>query len=477
MDEIAASLVRGLVIGDVMLDRYFFGTVSRFAPEAPAPVLSVKREAARAGGAANVATNLAALGSDVTLMGVTGVDAAAEALSELLSTARVRAELLRLADWSTTTKARLMAGDQLLARYDIESDCVPSICADALTASAVASVNNADAVVLVDYDKGVLSAALCQKVIRAARERSVPVVVASKRRDLTRFSGATTLVLNREEAVNATGLPVDTVAQALAAGRRLCESLDLDSAIVTRASEGIVFFSREAEGYVPAVLVEARDTTGAGDTVAATLALGHAAKRPLRDQCELACRAAAVQVACVGTTAVGWFAINDLERPSSSGKLVAPVAIQSWAASRRARGQTIVFTNGCFDLLHRGHVAYLEEARASGDALIVGVNSDASVRRLKGDSRPFNTLEDRQAVLAALSCVDAVTSFDADTPSALIEQIAPDVLVKGGDYLTSAIVGADFVRANGGAVAALALLAGYSTTSLVAKIKAGGGDK
>lgn len=468
------SAARVLVCGDVMLDRYWSGNARRISPEAPVPVLGVDDEDLRPGGAGNVAVGVAALGTRCTLLGLTGDDAEADALAELLDAEGVDARLRRVPAWRTTTKLRVTSRAQQLLRLDFEAPlpvAEASAAQRALSEAALEALSVADVLVLSDYGKGALRDP--SGVVAAARGAGVPVVVDPKDPDFERWRGATLLKPNLAEFVAATGgiAPADQE-ELHAGGRALRERLAVDALLVTRGAEGMTLLTAEATLDLPARSRDVFDVTGAGDTVAAVLAASLAAGVTIADAVRLANAAAGIAVGRAGTAAVSAQALRKaVEAPAAS--VLSRDALLEAVAAARAAGERIVFTNGCFDLLHAGHVAYLEEARTLGDRLVVAINDDASVRRLKGADRPFNDAADRARVLAALRAVDWVTVFDEGTPEALLEAVVPDVLVKGGDYAPEDVVGADLVRARGGHVAVLGLQPGRSTTGIAERVRRG----
>lgn len=462
------SSSRVLVAGDVMLDRYWLGPTSRISPEAPVPVVNIEGREDRAGGAANVAMNLTALGVSAALCGIVGDDSEGEVLTRLVQNAGIDCLLTHGAP-RTITKLRVLSRNQQLIRLDQEDDA-SSVNGVSLQAPFEQGLKHASVVVLSDYAKGALSSP--QPLIQTASSAGVPVLVDPKGTDFSRYRGATLLTPNLGEFEAVVGrcandAEIESRAQAL---RR---EYDLSAMLVTRSSQGMSLIDRDGARHFPATAREVYDVTGAGDTVIATLAASLAAGATLARSAELANLAASIVVGKLGVATVSRSELRQaLHRRGTGGRSVlSPEQLLDAVSEAKARGERIVFTNGCFDLLHAGHVAYLEEAKALGDRLIVAVNDDASVARLKGPQRPVNTLADRQAVLGGLAAVDWVTSFGDDTPKALIEALTPNVLVKGGDYEVESIVGADWVRGHGGSVQVLTFKEGRSTTELIAAIK------
>ena len=478
-DSAAAALAaaRGrsvAVIGDVMLDAYVWGDVQRVSPDAPVPVVDLRRRSAAAGGAANVALNLAAAGASVRLVGVVGEDASGATLRRLLGDAGLRDDgLVTETARRTTTKTRVVARGQQLIRLDEEDrGAFPAGSSAELDRRVRAAVDGVDAVLISDYAKGFVDASLVRRVAEAAAGR-IPVVVDPKARDLSRYRGCTAITPNRAEAEASSGRTISGDEDVAAAAEALAAGCGARQVLITRGDRGLSLWEPERVTHVPARAREVYDVTGAGDTVIAYFTLGLAAGIDAADAALLANAAASVAVSKVGTTVVAPDEIvRSLETgPSAAGKILDRTQAQAFVERERSRGRRIVLTNGCFDLLHAGHVHLLDRARAEGDVLVVAVNSDASIRRLKGPERPLVSEADRTRVLAALDAVDAVVVFADDTPQALIEALRPDVLVKGGDYAVSQIVGADWVVAHGGRVATIPLVAGRSTTALVDAIR------
>ena len=467
----AFANARVLVVGDVMLDRYWSGHALRISPEAPVPVVGVDAVEDRPGGAANVALNLAALGVDVTLMGVLGDDEAGQTLQRLMGDAGVTSECHQASECPTTLKLRVMSRRQQLMRMDFERP-VPDAAAQALVDRLPGQLDQVDLVVLSDYGKGAL--AKVADIIALCRARGLPVLVDPKGRDYERYQGATLLTPNLSEFEAVMGVCAhDDVL--LERGRALRERLSLDALLITLSERGMLLVAANADPlHLPTHAQEVADVTGAGDTVLAVLAAAMAAGESLQASASLANLAAGIVVGKLGTGFV-WPAElqNALRRQAGGGSsLLSEADLLQAVAEAKAQGERIVMTNGCFDILHAGHVAYLEQASRLGDRLIVAVNDDASVSRLKGASRPVNPLERRMAVLAGLASVDWVVGFSEDTPEALICRVCPDVLVKGGDYQPEEIAGGECVRAAGGEVRVLPFVEGVSTTGMIERINA-----
>ena len=466
------SDARVLVAGDLMIDRYWHGGTHRISPEAPVPVVRVDDTEERPGGAANVALNIAALGGQARVLGPTGSDAGAERLGSLLHEAGVGYQFHRVAGAETITKLRVVSRHQQLIRLDFERG-FPGFDHDAMAALLAPQLDTADCLILSDYAKGALSEPA--ELIAAARRAGVPVLVDPKGRDYTRYRGATLLTPNLAELEAVVGPCPDPEAIARHSAA-LAEELALDAVLVTRGEAGMTLALRDgAPVHLPTRAREVFDVTGAGDTVIATLATALGAGAELADAAALANLAAGVVVGKLGTATV---APQELEaamggEPAGGRGVVDEPALVAAAGRARAAGERLVMTNGCFDLLHAGHVDYLQRARERGDRLIVAVNDDASVARLKGADRPLTPLAQRMAVLAALDAVDWVVPFSEDTPARLIEAVRPDRLVKGGDYRPEEIAGYNAVTEAGGSVEVLPMVPGASTSGLIERIRRG----
>lgn len=467
------SAARLLVVGDVMLDSYWQGPVLRISPEAPVPVVRVEDEEVRIGGAGNVALNAAVLGAGTHLLGLAGADATADQIEQLLRAQQVQCQLQRVPGSKTITKLRILSRHQQLIRLDFE-DHFPDWDSAALQQDFVAQLANVDAVILSDYAKGVLrhSAAL----IQAARAAGKPVIVDPKGADFTRYQGATLITPNLAEFEAVVG-HCTSDAEIEERGIALRDALKLDAILITRSENGMTLLARDhAPLHLPTRAQEVFDVTGAGDTVVATLGVAIAAGVALPDAVMLANVAAGIVVSKLGTATVSPQELQHaLHRGSTAyhSGIFDKAALQAQMRAARAEGERIVITNGCFDILHPGHIDYLEKARALGDRLIVAVNDDASVQRLKGAERPVNSLANRMRMLAALGCVDWVVPFSEDTPERLYCELLPDVLVKGGDYTEAQVVGGDCVKAAGGKVQIIDFLNGHSTTDLIKRIREG----
>jgi len=461
------------VIGDLMLDEYVTGTVERISPEAPVPVVRAQTTEHRLGGAANVARQIAMLGARVSLAGICGEDAPGEELLRLCSAAAIDTRaVLKLSGRHTTRKLRVVSHSQQLLRLDWE-DIQP--CAANVTLQLLEKLDSGEppaAIILSDYAKGVLTPETLAAMLRS--RSTIPRVVDPKHRDFARYRGATTVTPNLHELEVACGrtLPVEDTAAIAAAARSVMANAGLESMVVTLGSRGMLVVPHDApEVAVPAMRHEVYDVTGAGHTAIAVLTLALAAQAPLIEAAQLANAAAGVSVCQVGAVAVSAASIRDALAAHPDGKLLSRQELAARAATWRSEGKRIVFSNGCFDLLHAGHLSLLSHASKLGDVLVLAINSDASVRRLKGPERPLVPQAERAALLAALTFVDAVTIFEEDTPLAVLQTIKPHVLVKGGDYQPSEVIGRELVEAAGGRVVIVPLTPEKSTSSLVARIR------
>lgn len=451
-----------------MLDRYLFGSTGRISPEAPVPVVHVHETDDRPGGAANVAVNLAALGVSTSLVGVVGKDAAAASLAAILGGRGIECRFTEAADRPTITKTRVQSRGQQLIRLDEEkAQAMPG---DAMTGALSEALEGAGAVVLSDYGKGAL--ADVRAMIAACRNAGVPVLVDPKGTDFEKYRGASLITPNQSEFEAVAG-PCDSDEDLVERARSMMEALDLEALLVTRSEKGMLLVESGAEPlFLSTQAREVFDVTGAGDTVIATLAAALASGQGLGAAAALANVAAGLVVRKIGVATVtpGEISAALHQRGQGGRGLVDLEALLALVAESHGRSERVIMTNGCFDVLHAGHVAYLEEAKSLGDRLIVAVNDDDSVRRLKGESRPINALEDRMLVLAGLAAVDWVVPFSEDTPARLIEAVLPDVLVKGGDYRPEDIVGAREVLQNGGEVRVLAFRDGHSSSRIIDRL-------
>jgi len=459
-----------LVVGDVMLDRYWHGPTSRISPEAPVPVVHVDQVEDRPGGAGNVALNIAALGAGARLIAVTGKDEAAQSLTSSLNAAGIACDFIQSDDDPTITKLRVMSRHQQLIRLDFEEGFA-SLDPDELLEHFSVALNHASVAVLSDYNKGCLQNH--QALIQAAKDKGIPVLADPKGGDFSKYKGATLLTPNLSEFEAVVGV-CDTEEELVSRGVALLGELDLEALLVTRGENGMTLLRPgQPELHFPARAREVFDVTGAGDTVISVLAASIAAGEGLPIATALSNIAAGIVVKKLGTAAIS---APELRRAvskelGSERGVMTPEQLKMVLEDSRSQGEKIVMTNGCFDILHAGHVTYLEQAKAQGDRLILAINDDASVKRLKGEGRPINPVERRMAVLAGLSAVDWVVSFGEGTPHNLLHMFKPDVLVKGGDYTIDGVVGAEVVEEYGGEVKVLSLVDSCSTTAIVEKIR------
>ncbi|NCX93762.1 MAG: bifunctional D-glycero-beta-D-manno-heptose-7-phosphate kinase/D-glycero-beta-D-manno-heptose 1-phosphate adenylyltransferase HldE [Gammaproteobacteria bacterium] len=457
-----------LVVGDVMLDRYWTGSTHRISPEAPVPVVHINADQFILGGAANVAHNIAALGGEVQLLGLCGRDETAAALKDALERAHIK-HILVESDFPTITKLRVMSQHQQLIRLDFEVG-LHQVDKTPLVKIMKSALKEARCVILSDYNKGTLSDV--QALIQCAKAAACPVVIDPKGEHFERYRGAYLLTPNFKEFTAVVGACPDEKTL-IDKAHQLMKDIDVDNILVTRGADGMTLIPREGSSiHQNAQAKEVFDVTGAGDTVIAVLGMAVSVGHDLKTAMMLANTAAGIVVSKLGTATVS---MNELNRALHEAQAI-PTGIVDEKAALQAieqahlQGDTVVFTNGCFDLLHQGHVEYLKHAKAQGDRLIVAVNSDASIKRLKGEKRPILPLAERMALIAALGCVDWVISFEDDTPRRLLSLLKPDILVKGGDYSEEEIVGHEIVKGYGGSVRPLKLVPGRSTSNIIAEI-------
>lgn len=461
---------RLLVIGDVMLDRYWHGSASRVSPEAPVPVVKVANREDRPGGAGNVALNIAALGSAVRLVGVVGDDETGLELYSRLKAAGVYCDFLQSEEKPTITKLRIISQHQQLIRLDFEkafeaSDII------GLQDKAKSLVDDSQVMVLSDYGKGALQD--INDLIDLGRSRNIPIIVDPKGTDFTKYRGATLITpnLTEFEAVMGGSHNEDELVNK---GLRLVRELNLEAILITRGEHGMTLIRPDSpELHLPARAQEVFDVTGAGDTVISVLAASMAAGDGFADATALANLAAGLVVGKLGTAAISGPELRRamLADQNSGRGVMTAEQLQIVVQDAKAHGEKIIFTNGCFDIIHAGHVGYLADAKQLGDRLVVAINDDDSVRRLKGAGRPINPVERRMAVLAGLEAVDWVVSFSEDTPEPLLESLQPEVLVKGGDYTKDQVVGGSYVESYGGMVRVLEFLDNCSTSAIMEKMK------
>ena len=466
-----------LVIGDVMLDRYLMGNVNRISPEAPVPVVLLKQSEDRAGGAANVAANLSGLGLPTQIIGCIGDDATGIILKKIIADSGIGVDnVIASKSRPTVSKTRVMSGNQQIVRIDDESASAFSAAENEELLNSVTKALEAKPamVILSDYAKGVLSESGCKAIIALCKKHSIPVIADPKGRDYSKYKGATTLTPNKKEAAEACDVDINDTDALLHAAEKLKNQLDLEYLAVTRGEEGISLIDDKHIQHIPATAKKVFDVSGAGDTVIATLAAGLVHGLNPHDALQLANIAAGIVVGKVGTVPVSQAELLKTlvseDGQSQIDKICDAAQLAELVSNWKEHQQKIVFTNGCFDLLHAGHVTYLEAAKKTGDKLILGLNTDRSVSALKGPTRPVVNEGDRARVLAALASVDAVILFDEDTPMQLIDAIRPDVIVKGDDYTEDQVVGGTEVKSWGGSVKLIPLVQGRSTSNIIKKL-------
>ncbi|ADN09615.1 D-glycero-beta-D-manno-heptose-7-phosphate kinase [Sulfurimonas autotrophica] len=461
-----------LVVGDLMIDHYLWGSCERISPEAPVQVVDIAKETTVLGGAGNVVNNLNALGANVSVCSVMGDDANGKELVKMLHDIDVNTQNLIIEkNRKTSKKSRVIAVSQQILRYDKESkEDILKESAQKILDSLETSIENYDIVILSDYGKGVLTEELSQGIIQLASKHKVKVLVDPKGKDFTKYQGAYLLTPNKKEAVLATGIDIKDETSLKEALLKLKNDCDLDVSLITLSEDGIATYEKEVKVF-PTVAKEVFDVTGAGDTVIASIAFALSIGKSLEETAAFANLAAGVVVGKIGSATVTIDEIEDYEaslhKSTSDAHIKSFEEIDAIVQRYKQNGKKIVFTNGCFDILHVGHVKYLQIAKSFGDVLIVGLNSDESVSRLKGPSRPVNPAEDRAYLLAALEAVDFVVPFESDTPYELIKMIEPDVLVKGGDYEGKEVVGTEFA----GELKLVDFVDGKSTTKTIEKIQ------
>jgi D-beta-D-heptose 7-phosphate kinase/D-beta-D-heptose 1-phosphate adenosyltransferase len=461
---------RVLVVGDVMLDQYWHGNSQRISPEAPVPVVHIKQNECRAGGASNVALNIAALGANARLIGLTGDDENADKLQSLLVKQQVDCHFLRHKDLNTTLKLRVISQHQQMIRLDFE-DSFAAIDKTLLESKFTQLLSSSDVVILSDYHKGTLSN--ISTLIQVARQAQCPVIIDPKGTDFKKYQGATLITPNRSEFEAVVG-KCKNEQMLISKGQALLKQFDWQALLVTRGEEGISLFQRnKAPIHLPTYAREVFDVTGAGDTVIGTLAAALAAKTELASAVGLANLAAGLVVRKLGTATTSIAEIEDaLHAQADIGLgVITEDQLEEVIKHSQRRGEKVIMSNGCFDLLHTGHITYLQQARKLGDRLVIAVNSDESVKLLKGKARPINNLQNRMSMLAALECVDWVVPFTEETPERLYCRVLPDVIVKGGDYTPDEVAGGQCIIDNGGEVKILSFVDGQSTSNIINKIK------
>ncbi|MGL6027090.1 MAG: bifunctional D-glycero-beta-D-manno-heptose-7-phosphate kinase/D-glycero-beta-D-manno-heptose 1-phosphate adenylyltransferase HldE [Vibrio sp.] len=463
-----------LIVGDVMLDRYWYGPTGRISPEAPVPVVKVEQSEERPGGAANVAMNIASLGGQAHIIGLIGQDEPARVLTDKLTSLKVDCDFVALANYPTITKLRVLSRGQQLIRLDFE-DKFENTDANLILSRMQNALPKVRAVILSDYAKGALENV--QQFIQQAKQAGVPVFIDPKGSDFEPYRGASLLTPNMSEFEAVVG-KVTSEQDLVDKGFALIEQFDLEALLVTRSEHGMTLLRRGMTPFhLPTQAREVYDVTGAGDTVISVLAASVAAGKDLDEACALANAAAGVVVGKLGTSTVSTIELAEAVHGSQDTDfgVISEQALIEAVKKAKARGEKVVMTNGCFDILHAGHVSYLNHAAELGDRLIVAVNTDESVKRLKGPARPVNSTERRMAVLAGLGAVDWVVPFSEDTPQRLIAAVLPNLLVKGGDYQPHEIAGGQEVMAAGGEVKVLNFEDGCSTSEIIAAIKGGRG--
>ena len=484
MDRLGGQKI--VLVGDLMLDRYIFGNTERVSPEAPVPIIHFQREEYRLGGAGFVMANLATLGASVRLVGMIGKDEAGKEVRRRVSEyGPEQNSLIETDSRPTVLKVRLLGSSQdrtphQMLRLDIEeTGPLESAIADRIVESAAAALEGAQLLCLEDYNKGVLSPEVCRRLIQLARQRKIPVIIdPASIPDYSKYAGATALKLNRPEAERAAGLAVRKPEHCQAAAEALLERFDLQAVIITLNELGAYLATKAGDAGGERRWIQTRprqvaDGTGAGDTLLAMLSMAHVAGADWPDAVALGNIAAGLEVEKLGCVPITKDEIIQdilMEARQHLGKLRTIEALLPELARHRSMGKKIVFTNGCFDLIHLGHVKYFQFAKAQGDLLVVGVNTDCSIRRLKGEKRPIIHEDDRTAVLEELESIDYLIKFDDDTPLGLIQSIQPDVLVKGADYAKEQVVGWDIVEKRGGTIALAPLVDGRSTSGLIQRI-------
>lgn len=463
-----------LVIGDVMLDTYYSGEVKRISPEAPTPVFTKKSEYSVPGGAANVAVNLVAADQKVSVMGMIGRDETGKKLKTAFEEKGINTELVVSFERNTTERTRfLTSNNQQVLRLDVEdTDEINSSDCKSILDELEKRIDSFDLIVLSDYLKGFLSYELTQGVLRIAKTRAIPTIIDVKDSKIDKYRGAYLIKPNIKELRNMTGMPVTDHGSIVEASQYLRELCDCKYILTTCGAGGMVLVGDTEQYFVQSAGRQIFDVTGAGDTTIAYLAVCMINGFTMEESVDIANYAAGIQVSKAGTSAVYWSEVREYlseQTGRTSHKLLNSQAVDNFRASNANR--KVVFTNGCFDILHIGHIRYLQKAAKLGDILVIGLNSDGSVKRLKGSERPVNNEKDRAEILCALSFVDYVVVFEEDTPLELIKKIKPDVLVKGGDYSKEDIVGANEVEAGGGSLVLVPLVEGKSTTNIIKKVK------
>lgn len=459
-----------LVIGDIMLDRFYMGKVNRISPEAPVPILRVTSIQNALGGAGNVVNNTSHLGADTKVYSIAGNDPERKILEDLLHMRNVGFKLFT-GSAATTSKIRLIGGHQQIARLDIEDDVIydPETF-EGLCKEISDNMKSTDSVVISDYGKGVCSPELCRFIIQEAEKRKIPIIVDPKGTDWEKYRGATVITPNVKELSAIAGYDIqNTDEQIEKKGKEILRDYGIEALLVTRSEMGMSLIQEHDITHIPTEARDVLDVTGAGDTVVSVIAAALGSGIDILSATKLANIAAGITVGKFGTQPIEFFELHHAVNSQGSSKIVDQDVLLHVLHNAREQQKTVVFTNGCFDILHRGHATYLQEAKKMGDILVIGVNSDDSVKRIKGENRPINNEYDRATLLSSLASVDYVTIFSEDTPYELIKKIAPDVLVKGGDYTEEDVVGREFTKK----VELVPFVKGYSTTKSIEKMKEG----
>lgn len=460
-----------LVVGDVMLDEYWMGSCSRISPEAPIPIVKINRakRILRAGGAANVAVNCSNLGANVEIFGTIGTDSSGLSLSKILTENGIKDELIRNIYLPTITKQRILSQNQQLIRLDFEELLKKNDIKEIEDRLSQKSINS-DLIIFSDYAKGM--DCVIEKLIKIAKQKSIPILVDPKGNNFSKYKNATILTPNLKEFIGVAG-DINSENELISKGRKLIDDLNLQGLLITRGEKGMTFINKNSDIYnFTDTPKQVFDITGAGDTVISTLGICIASGLNFEKSCYVANKAASLVVSKLGTSSVKLSELENLlnYKADHDPRITSEEELLNFINLSRFSNQKIVMTNGCFDIIHPGHINFLNEAKSLGDKLIVAVNSDDSIRRIKGQSRPINNLNSRMKILSEIKSVDYVVSFDEDTPYNLITKIKPDFLVKGGDYEINEIIGSDFVLSYGGKILSLNYYEDFSTTKIINKI-------
>ena len=472
MEDVVLKTIKSakvFVVGDIILDQYIYGETNRISPEAPVPIVKVNNSEERPGGAANVAVNVASLGINTQLLGITGNDEASERLESILAQKNVKCHFIQQDNCPTITKRRVLSQHQQLIRLDYESDKKTENSTE-LVKKYIKLLNSVDIIILSDYAKGGLIEV--EALIKYANDKNIPVLVDPKSKDFDCYKNATILTPNEKEFEEVVGI-CETDNVLTEKGEVLLKNLNLEALLITRGKKGMTLIQKNKSAiHLNAMSHEVFDVTGAGDTVIAVLAAAIASNQSVEVATMLANTAASLVVKKLGTATVTIDEINkNLYDEATSLSIPNKKYALELINEAKKSGKKIIMTNGCFDIIHTGHVRYLSKAKSLGDYLVIAVNDDESVKRLKGNGRPINTLEDRMLVLNSLASVNLVIPFSQDTPEEIISSVNPDVLVKGGDYKEENIAGAESVRKSGGEVVIVPFDEGYSTSLILKKLK------